>query len=86
MLKYNIRNVTQKTAAKAKKITDKLQDKNISSSIISLINSDTESSASNNASLGSNHKAKHNALSVNSIKKVPFSEIRCFEIWYGEMD
>ena len=73
-------------AAKAKKIMDKLRDRNESLSVINLINSDTESSASNNASLGSNHKAKHNALSVNSIKKVPFSEIRCFEIWYGEMD
>ena len=56
---------------------DKLRDKNESSLVINLINSDTESSASNNASLGSNHSTKVGTFSVNSIsiKKVPFSEM-----------
>ena len=64
-------------AAKAKKIMDKLRDKNESSSVINLINSDTESSASINASLASNHSTKVGTFSVNSIriKKVPFSEM-----------
>ena len=63
-------------AAKAKKIIDKLQDKNESSSVINLINSDTESSASNNVSLGSNYSTKVGTFSVNSIrvKKVPFQK------------
>ena len=62
--------------AKAKKIMDKLRDKNESSPVMNLINSDTESSASNNASRGSNH-SKVGTFSVNSIriKKVPFSEM-----------
>ena len=46
---------------------DRLRDKNESSSAINLINSDTESSASNNASLGSNHSTKVGTFSVNSI-------------------
>ena len=56
---------------------DKLRDKNESSSVINLINSDTESSASINASLASNHSTKVGTFSVNSIriKKVPFSEM-----------
>ena len=64
-------------AAKAKKIMDKLRDKNESSSVINLINSDTESSASINATLASNHSTKVGTFSVNSIriKKVPFSEM-----------
>ena len=82
-------------AAKAKKKIDKLRDKNESSSAINLINSDTESSASNDALIGSNHSRKVGKFSVNSIriKKLPFSEIehsffktRCFKIWYGKMD
>ena len=57
---------------------DKLRDKNESSSVINLINSDTESSASNNVSLGSNYSTKVGTFSVNSIrvKKVPFSEMK----------
>ena len=64
-------------AAKAKKIMDKLRDKSESSSVINLINSDTEISASNNASLGSNDSEKVGTFSVNSIrmKKVLFSEM-----------
>ena len=64
-------------AAKAKKIMNKLRDKNESSSVINLINSDTEISASNNASLGSNDNEKVGTFSVNTIrmKKVPFSEM-----------
>ena len=55
---------------------DKLRDKNESSSVINLINSDTESSASNNVSLGSNYSTKVGTFSVNSIrvKKVPFQK------------
>ena len=72
-------------AVKAKKTMDKLRDKNESSSAINLINSDTESSASNNASLGSNHSTKAGTFSVNSIriKKVPFSEMEdsFFMVW-----
>ena len=54
---------------------DKLRDKNESSSVINLINFDTESSASNNASIVSNHNAKVGTFSVNSIliNKVHFS-------------
>ena len=55
-------------AVKAKKTMDKLRDKNESSSAINLINSDTESSASNNASLGSNHSTKVGTFSVNIIR------------------
>ena len=68
---------SEDVAAKAKKIMDKLRDENESSSVISLINSDIESSASNNASLGSNHSTKVRTFSVNSIriKRVPFSEM-----------
>ena len=68
---------SEDVAAKAKKIKDKLRDKNESSSAINLINSDTESSASNNALIASNHSRKVGKFSVNSIriKKVPFSEI-----------
>ena len=64
-------------AVKAKKIMDKLRDKSESSAVINLINSDTESSASNNASLGSNGSTKVGTFSVNNIrmKKVPFSEM-----------
>ena len=64
-------------AAKAKKIMDKLRDKSESSSVINLINSDTEISATNNASLGSNDSEKVEAFSVNSMrmKKLPFSEM-----------
>ena len=64
-------------AAKAKKIMDKLRDKNESSSVINSMNSDTESSASNNALIGSNHSTKVGSFSVNNIriKKVPFSEM-----------
>ena len=68
---------SEDVAAKAKKIKDKLRDKNESSSAINLINSGTESSASNNALIASNHSRKVGKFSVNSIriKKVPFSEI-----------
>ena len=64
-------------AAKAKKIMDKLRDKNESSSVTNFINTDMESSASNNASLGSNDSTKVGTFSANSIrmKKVPFSEM-----------
>ena len=64
-------------AAKAKKIMDELRDKSESLSVINLTNSDTESSASNNASLGSNGSTKVGTFSVNNIrmKKVPFSEM-----------
>ena len=51
-------------AAKAKKITDKFRDKSESSSVINLMNSDTENSASNNASLGSNDSTKVGTFSV----------------------
>ena len=56
---------------------DKLRDKNESSSVINLINSDAERSASNNASTGFNHSKKVGTFSVISIsiKKVPFSEM-----------
>ena len=66
---------SEDVAAKAKKIMDKLRNKNESSSVINLINSDTESSA--NALIGSNHSTKIGRFSVNSIriKKVPFSEM-----------
>ena len=59
---------------------DKLRDKNESSLVMNLINSDTESSASNNAWLGSNHGTKVGTFSANSIrfKKVPFSEMEVF--------
>ena len=64
---------------------DKLRDKNESSSAINLINSDAESSASNNASIGFNHSTKVGTFSVNSIriKKVPFSEMEdsFFMVW-----
>ena len=53
-------------AVKAKKIMDKFE--NESSSVINLINSETESSASNNASLGSNHSTKVGTFSVNIIR------------------
>ena len=64
-------------AAKAKKIMDKLRDKSEPSSVINLINSDTESSTSNNASLGSSGSTKVGTFSVNNIrmKKAPFSEM-----------
>ena len=64
-------------AAKVKKISDKRRDKNESLSVINLINSDTENSASNNASLGFNHSTKIGTFSVNNIriKKVSFSEM-----------
>ena len=63
--------------AKAKKIMDKLRDKNESSSVMNLINTDTEISTSNNTLLGSNHSTKVGTFYVNSIriKKVPFSEM-----------
>ena len=66
---------SEDVAAKAKKIMDKLRNKNESSSVINLINSYTESSA--NALIGSNHSTKVGRFSVNSIriKKVPFSEM-----------
>ena len=66
---------SEDVAAKAKKIMDKLRNKNESSSVINLINSDTESSA--NVLIGSNHSTKVGRFSVNSIriKKVPFSEM-----------
>ena len=56
---------------------DKLRDKNKSSSVINFINSDTESSDSNNVLIGSNHCRKVGTFSVNSIgiKKVLFSEM-----------
>ena len=56
---------------------DKLRDKSESSSVINSINSETESSASNNASLDSNGSTKNGTFSVNNIhiKKVPFSEM-----------
>ena len=56
---------------------DKLRDKTESSSVINLINSDTESSASNNALIGSNYSTKVGTFSVirMRIKKVPFSEM-----------
>ena len=57
---------------------NKLRYKNESSTVINLINSNTESSANNNASLSSNHNTKVNqSFSVISIriKKVPFSEM-----------
>ena len=82
-------------AAKAKKIMDKLRDKSESSSVINLINSDTESSASNNASLGSNGSTKVGTFSVNNIRMKKntflrngrqFFKTRCFKIWYGKMD
>ena len=80
-------------AAKAKKIIDKLGDKSESSSVVNLINSDTESSASNNASLGSNGSTEVGTFSVNNIrmKKVlrngrQLFKTRCFKIWYGKMD
>ena len=64
---------SEDVAAKAKKIMDKLG----SSSVINLINSDTERSAGHNALIGSNHSTKVGTSSVNRIriKKVPFSEM-----------
>ena len=64
-------------AAQAKNIMDKLRDKS-ESSVLNLINSDTESNASNNASLGSNGSTKVGTFSVDNIrmKKVPFSEMK----------
>ena len=58
-------------AAKANKIMDKLRDKNESSSVINLINSETESSASTNASIGSNRNTKleHFLLTAYSLTK-----------------
>lgn len=53
-------------AANAKKITDKLRDKSESLSLINLINSNTESSASNNVSLGSNNRTKAGTFTVNN--------------------
>ena len=68
---------SEDVAAKAKKIIDKIRDKTESSSVINLVNSDAESSASNNALIGSNHSTKVGTFSVNRIriKKVPFSEM-----------
>ena len=56
---------------------DKILGKSESPSVINLINSDTESSASNNASIDSNDSTKVGTFSINSIhmKKVPFSEM-----------
>ena len=74
---------------------DKLRDKIESSSVINLIKSDTEISASNNASLCSNDSEKAGTFSVNSIrmKRVLFSEMEdsflkqgIFKIWYGKMN
>ena len=50
---------------------------NESSLVINLIHSDSESSVSDNALIGSNHCTKVGTFSVNSIhiKKVPFSEM-----------
>ena len=82
-------------AAKAKETMDKPRDKIESSSVINLIKSDTEISASNNASLCSNNSEKAGTFSVNSIrmKRVLFSEMEdsflkqgIFKIWYGKMD
>ena len=83
--------------AKAKKIMDKLRDKNESSSVMNLRNTDTEISTSNNTLLGSNHSTKVGTFSVNSIsiKKVPFSEMEesymcivygtfAFVIWFRQ--
>ena len=55
----------------------KIGDKRSSLSVMKLINSDTEISASNNASLDSNDPTKVGTFSVNSrrIKKLPFSEL-----------
>ena len=53
--------------AKAKNIMDKLRNKSESLSVINSINFDTESSASNNASLGSNDSTKVGTFSVNKI-------------------
>ena len=82
-------------AAKAKETINKLRDKIESSSVINLIKSDTEISASNNALLCSNDSEKAGTFSVNSIrmKRVLFSEMEdsflkqgIFRIWYGKMD
>ena len=56
---------------------DKILGKSESPSVINLIHSDTESSASNNASIDSNDSTKVGTFSINSIrmKKVPFSEM-----------
>ena len=63
-------------AAKANKMMDKVRDKNDSSSDINLINSDTESSASNNISLHSNSSRKVGTFTFNNtrMRKAPSSE------------
>ena len=62
-------------AAKANKIMDKVRDKNDSSDI-NLINSDIESSPSNNISLRSNNSRKVGTFTFNStdMRKAPSSE------------
>lgn len=56
---------------------DKLCDENKSTSIINLITSNTEKSASNNDWLCSNYNTKIGAFTIKSadMKKVPFLEI-----------
>ena len=62
-------------AAKANKIMDKVRDKNDSSDI-NLINSDTESSPSNNISLRSKNSRKVRTFTFNNtdMRKAPSSE------------